>query len=265
MKRISLALLMLLSVISFQSCKKDSPVVDSPLIIEPPLNLEQPDPNKLYLVSKITFHYASQSNRVEEYKYDALNRIIQSRKENYRTAPVGSWETFNYEYDNTNKLIKAEMVNFENKVLVTNLFTYNTNITAGDEVYFQTTNGVTAYVYPISLDANGKVKFIARRYAVKYDVKGHFSYYGAPEWMDDFDATFQFDTKKNPFNNVVGLNPNINYLVELYPVNSLNNLLTINNSGSKLITYNVNDYPLQSVYTDANGGVETVDYEYIIK
>ncbi|WP_299464040.1 hypothetical protein [Mucilaginibacter sp.] len=260
MKRIFPALFVLLFIIAFQSCKKDSPA--NP---DKPADTEKPDPSKIYLVSKITFHYANQSGRVEEYKYDAQNRIIQSRTENYHFTPTGSWDTFNYVYDNNNKLIKAEMISYDNRVLTTRLFVYNSNATAGDQVYEQTENGVTVLVYPVSLDANGRVKFVAKRYGIKYDSNGHFSYYGAPEGMDDFDATFQFDTKKNPFYNVVGLNPNINYLEELYPVNSLNNLLTINNSGSKVITYNVNDFPVKSIYTSATGNIETVDYEYIVK
>jgi hypothetical protein len=253
MRKNFLTILVLLSVISIQSCKKDSKE-----------NTEKPDPTKIYLISKITIHYANNITRIEEYKYDAQNRISQSRSDMY-TETAGDWETFNYVYDNTNKLTRAEMVSYDNRVLTTRLFTYNTNATAGDQVYEQTDNGVTAIVYPISLYADGRVKFVAKRSAIKYDSQGRFSYYGAPERMNELDETFQFDTKKNPFFNVAGINPNINYLVEVYPIATLNNLLTINNLGSKVITYNMDDFPVKSVYTSITGNVETVDYEYIIK
>ena len=253
MNKIFTFFLLLASVTLFQACKKESSE-----------NTDKPDPTKIYLVSKITIHYANNITRIEEYKYDVQNRISQSRSDMY-TETAGDWETFNYVYDNTSKLTKAEMVSLDNRVLTTRLFTYNTNATAGDQVYQQTDNGVTAIVYPISLDAAGRVKFVAKSYAIKYDSQGHFSYYGAPEGMDDFDSTFQFDTKKNPFFNVAGLNPNVNYMVELYPIAGLNNLLTINNLGNKVITYNVDDFPVKTVYTSLTGNVETVDYEYIIK
>lgn len=264
MKKIS-TLLLVMFILLFQACKKDSfNVVDKP-VIEPPISTEQPDPSKIYLVSKITIRSVNQNSRVEEYKYDAQNRIIQSRTEDYHLTPVGSWETFNYTYDNNNRLIKAEMISIDNRLLTTRIFTYNSNTTMGDQVHEQTENGITALVYPISLDANGRVKFVAKSYAVKYDLNGHFAYYGGFVGMDDFDSTFQFDTKKNPFYNVVGLNPNINYLVELYPINSLNNLLTVNNLGNKVINYNVNDFPIKTTYTSKSGDIETVDYEYIVK
>jgi hypothetical protein len=254
MNKVFTLLLLPLFAVFAQSCKKDSSAKN-----------EKADSNRIYLVSKITFHYPENLNRVEEYTYDDKRRITKSRTENYWATPRGQWETFTYEYDANNRLIKALVIDNANTVVSARLFTYNANKTASESVHEVTENGVRAFVYPVSLDANGRVIFVGTRFGVLYDDKGHFIYFGAPEWMDIWNSTVQYDDKKNPFYNVVGLNPNFNYLVELYPIQTVNNLLTINNSGHKEMTYNIDDYPVKSTYTATDGSKTVVEYEYIIK
>lgn len=249
-------LLLLMLAASMQSCKKSSSDTVKP-------EMPTDDPSKISLVSKINFQYSPNDRRVEEYIYDDKRRVSQSRTENYSAVPSGNWEIFNYKYDANDRLVKAVQLNRANEVQTTRLFTYNFNTTAGEQVYEVVQNGVRAFAYPISLDANGRVIFVAKRYGVAYDAQGNFTYYGAPEWMKDWDSTIQWDDKKNPFHNAVGLNPNFNYLVELYPLQTPHNLLTINNSGKMVMVYNKEGFPTSSTFTATNGSQTLVTYEYI--
>lgn len=250
MTKIYTILSLMLFVACFQSCKKNN-------------SIEKDDSNKVSVVSKITFQYSPTQKRVEEYIYDNERRVLKSRTENYSTTPAGQWETYTYEYDSNNRLTKAVLTNVTNQVQGTQVFVYNYNTVAGEQIYFETRDGVQVAVVPISLDANGRVIFVKKRYGLKYDAQGNFTYFGAPEGMNDWNATIQWDDKKNPFHNVVGLNPNFNYLVELYPIQTPHNLLTINNVGKTVITYNKEDLPVNSTHTGSDGSKTIIDYEYI--
>lgn len=246
--------ILLLAFIAFTiSCKKDG--------------FKKSPPAKIYLISKITTTYSFGNHRVAKYTYDDNNRIIQSYSEIYNQYEIGAGKMYRFTYNSDNRLVLAEQGDAGTKALSILKFVYTFDKPNGKapETIFE--NGVTTTTYPVYLNSSERVTNVANGFTSVYDKNGHLLYFG---YFSNGDVNLdlwgnKYDDKNNPFINVVGLNPYINYIDEVYPIQTLNNITKTSNNDGVNYTYNDDNFPIKKVTKSLVDGDEVTTYEYIIK
>ena len=252
MKRIFPALFVLLFIISFQSCKKESPAnpdkptVDKP--VDPPTDTEKPDPSKIYLVSKITLSNHWHTD-VQQLSYDNKNRLIEFK---YKDINRLIWDRYEYTYDANNRMIKREYYDGYDKLI--NTYDY------------QYTSSETPKAGFIAVDTKNQITGIGTDYLVKYDNQGHILYYGSDIWYNPGeDHGLLYDNKNNPFKNIIGVNTHFNNEIRAFPAIYTNNLLNTFDNGNWHFVYNIDNFPTSASYINQDGYEIKVTYEYIVK
>jgi hypothetical protein len=237
-------ILLLIALITNQSCKKDNPA-----------KTDSGSP-KIYLLSKIIKHY-SNSDETESFTYDDKDRMI--------TRVLGNF-TYKYFYDNNDRLNKIELDVLPQGLLLTYTYKYDINLitetrtpaSGGDpQVYsFDIDNG---NVVRIHLYGDTFIQYI-------FDSKGNIVKYQNVLKNGQIipESSFTYDNKKSPFSMVKGYNRHFT-MNGFDPYYSLvNNML---NYGYYTITYKYNDdgFPISGART--NNGVTdlNLEYKYIVK
>jgi hypothetical protein len=237
MKKLLLPLLFLALVI--QSCKKDTP---------PKADPDSTDAN--YVVSRVTINERRNSTQVQELSYDEKNRLKEIKyKEDIKRL---IWDTYEFTYDEMDRLIKAEWYNGYGALQHVDTYKYTSDSTPKDGY--------------IGVDAKGQITSINAGYIVIYDFKGHILYYGADIWYTPgLDYHLSYDDKNNPFKNIIGVNSYFNNQMHTFPAITVNNILNNFSGGVWSFEYNKADYPTKASFTDETGFEHTIQYEYIVK
>ncbi|MBD1384090.1 hypothetical protein IDJ75_02280 [Mucilaginibacter rigui] len=239
MNKFSTLLLIVLSALCFQSCKKDAPSKTN----------DNPDPNAIYLVNQITL---SKYGYTEVYalSYDNKNRLIECKyKEDLRRLV---WDRYEYTYDNANRMIKREYYDGNDKLINT--------------VNYQYTSAEAPKIGFVAVNDKGQITGIGTDYLVKYDAQGHILFYGSSSlYQPGEDHGLVYDDKNNPFKNIVGVNSHFNNEIRAFPAITTNNLLNTFDYGLWSFIYNKANYPTKASYTNRDGIEYIITYEYTIK
>ncbi|MCQ6958875.1 hypothetical protein [Mucilaginibacter aquariorum] len=212
MNKIFLLLIVLSLIISFQSCKKDG--------AKP--QLEQ---SKIYLVSKITIDDVFGTHRAIKFTYDNNNRIITYSSELYNQYETGAGDPLRLTYDNDNKLILVEQGAPGKQPVSKIKFVYIHSKPDDKPEDISYDNGITTTVYTVFLNNQNRIMKVNKGLTSLYDNNGHLIFFGGVDGSLNLDLWGnKFDDKNNPFLNVAGLNPYVNYVAEPYPVVTLNNI-----------------------------------------
>jgi hypothetical protein len=236
MKRVSTLLLIVLSALCAQSCKKD--------VTEKPSQVD----DKIYLINRITLssHWTTD---VQELSYDDKNRLIEFK---YKDINRLIWDSYKYTYDGADRLVKREYIDGYGKLINT----VNYHYTSAEEPK----EGF------IAVNDKNQITGIGTDYLVKYDALGHILYYGADIWYNPGeDHGLVYDNKNNPFKNIVGVNSHFNNEIRAFPAITTNNVLNNFNGGVWKFEYNKANYPTKASYINGDGFEYKVTYEYIIK
>lgn len=257
MKRIFLVLLVLISVILFQSCKKDGPGS---------LN------GKTYLIAKIITHYQN-SDWVEQFTYDDKNRLA--------SAKYQDLYQYNYSYDNSDRLIEVLRKDFKYQYDTTFTYIYTGNKIIEDyKVNFDTQghNGrQSTYTYEVNDGKIVKARLeggtvqdpfypdLAFEYG--YDSMGNIikiKQFDIITGEPGSQLTFGYDNKRSPFSMVKGFNQHLMYLGPPLNYSAVNNRYSFWDIPAGIsYKYNSAGFPVTAELT--NIGDITVSYEYIIK
>jgi len=241
-KIITLFLLLLLAV-SFQSCKKESSVKES-------------EPDKTYLVTKITKHYDTGDDQ-QTFEYDSQGRI---------TKNIYSNITYIYSYDSESRLAKNEIYTYRG-LLVTYNYTYANNKMT--ETRVSPENGIDPQVFTYEINNGNIVKAIlldGSAITYNFDGKGNVTQYQYVFKNGDSidEGSLTYDDKKSPFAMVKGYNKH--YLMSNYdPEYSIANNILSNHYYKFTFKYNDAGFPVSAIRSGGGNPDLKIDYEYIVK
>lgn len=269
MKKITLVLSVLLGL--FSSCSSDNLGNEAPVIPAP------------VMVKKIIeFYDNGKENKTTSFIYDG-NKIVSeviTRKDNSMVGNIGLLYSYKTDYTYTGNLITSISVKntVRDRLITKTDFLYDSNenlISSVREQSFDSfkvimkivysksdTNNIICKMYSSDSRDNietlfweGRFTFDANENLIKSESLDSSSLY----------TTFEYDTKPNPKNTILGLNkiifqeyaPNYNVSFLQYHLNRSNNVLKYEVYGERLsfsYSYNANGYPTEAkVYNNYNG------------
>jgi len=239
----TLLLAMLLAVLLFAGCKKDSVVIDG-----------NKNVNGVYLLKSATYTLAGVTWS-DNFTYDNQNRIVSSHSTN-------SIETCNYAYNANNTLATVSIVNNGTLTFIEK-FRYN-----ADSVVVQqyAADGITPYLkYAFVLSNNQVVRYLGENdYVIDYqrDNKGNVTNITGSQGGIVRSVDIQYDDKKSPLADV-----GVNNLFALFMVNdatlgSANNVIkTSSMPNAYTYQYLENGLPASA----AAAGGQAIKFDYYIK
>ena len=190
----------------------------------------------------VSLTYDGEEQTMFTYTGDLITKAVyvESYEEGTRTRIT----TFTYE---NNKLKSSLQTNSENAVSITKTYTYNANGTisrvsvVNDPVTKKESVNSSSI---LTLDANGNITKVE---------------------VNNFSDTFEYDTKYNPFKNILGYTSLLDSDIFDREVNSINNMTKVTERTDGVVvgttthtnTYNSDNYLIKSV-----SGDETFEYTY---
>jgi len=218
-------------------------------------NSEDAGPDKTYLVSSITTHYASY-NEVKSFTYDDKNRLATA-------SFTGSFD-FRYTYDGEDRLSSVVLTDKKGLAQYTYKFGYENIIV---HVKY-TVVGAAEQNHTMEL-ANGQVYKYSTSdtdYTVcNHDDRGNMTEYRAISihGTEGYGA-FTYDDKKSPFAMVKGYEPFLAFGMNAYYSTANNQVSNSALDTTTTYAYNSAGFPISAVVKVGGANVK-VDYKYIVK
>jgi YD repeat-containing protein len=252
MNKIFKLLLIILFAVCIQSCKKNTAETPSP------------DNDKIYLVSKITWHY-NNGDDIEKLIYDEKDRVINVKF-------VGQFE-HKYTYDSNDRVIEVKSYSD----FAPNEFSITTYQYLSDNIHVKITDGrtgnqIAAYTYILKDGKAIKYGMDGGDYAFVYDYDNKGNLKKVQQLtvkggeLSDW-GNYQHDDKKSPYSMIKGLNFHFMFALHTPTYSPVNNIINNYLVGGTFITYKYNDagFPVIALLPRDNYPDLKVDYEYIIK
>ncbi|MFD0765248.1 hypothetical protein ACFQZI_10330 [Mucilaginibacter lutimaris] len=250
MKKISFLLILLLAILSFQSCTKDSiPAIPK---------------TKTYLLKQIIT-----DNRISEtFTYDEKNRL--------KTWLIPEVFEYRFVYDAQDRLTEVQTYDIHvSLVTYVSRYTYEANKIHITKKYdYQDTHTITKQTYELSNNKIVKKTYDddpVYSYEYKYDSKGNLissKEINKNNQSQNSETVFVYDDKKDPFSMVKGSNPF--FFGPDGRSSGPNNLVESRTIGQEpyahfTFQYNEDNLPVSMVADYRDFDDSNVTYEYIIK
>jgi YD repeat-containing protein len=274
MNKISTCFLLLLLIVSAQSCKKDAAKPADPI-----KSVDDPK-GKIYLIERIVEHPATGSDRIHEFNYDDKNRMISVKftgaydydlpfgfYDHHTDGLVTGGYEYKYTYDTADRLTGTKIYDVKNALWYTFEYEYSANQIKVSRTNLKSTH-TDIYTYILK---NGQIvqsKYWDDDYIYVYTHDSRVNITQAKS-LDNTafvgEANYTYDDKKSPFSMVKS--PSIHLLMPaVTPLYSaINNITSVDSYSQVTYKYNDEGFPASAVVQYSFYPQANINYEYKVK